>query len=154
MKKLADWVVTACLRGNGRVTLTKISKITNIPISTLYDKLRTNNGGIIKRHTCLLDYEKLGFNTRAHISLKIGKEDKLAAKDYLAKHQNINSLLKINNGYDFLVDVVFRHMKELEDFLDDLKARFKVDECHVYYIIDEIKQESFLSNPEHVNLVM
>lgn len=154
MKKQSDWKIMACLRSDGRATLTKISKMTNVPVSTLYDKLKSKNNGVIKRHTCLLNFEKLGFNTRAHISLKIGRPDKKNVTEFLSKHQHVNNLMKINNGYDFMVDVIFKDLKALEDFIDTMKDRFEINECNVYYIIDEIKQEAFLSQPDHINLVM
>jgi DNA-binding Lrp family transcriptional regulator len=152
--KETDWKMIACLRRDGRETLTKISRQTDIPISTLYDKLKSEKMNLIKKHTCLLDFSQMGFNTRASVSIKLGKESKEEAKEYLLKHMNVNSLYKINNGYDFMIEVVFRHLKELEEFMEKMEERFEVLEYKVYYIIDDLKREEFLSNPEHIKLVL
>ena len=73
---------------------------------------------------------------------------------FLEKHQNVNSLYKINNGYDFLVDVIFRQMIELEEFIELLETKFKVRHRDVYFIIDEIKLEGFMAEPQTVQLLV
>lgn len=142
------------LRKNGRETLTTISRKTSIPISTLYDKLKSQAKSLISRHTCLIDFNQLGFNTRATISMKIAKEQRDGLRDFLSKHQNINNMYKINNGYDYMVEVVFRNVKELEEFIESMEEKFNLIDYKVYYIIDDIKREEFLSTLNHVSLVM
>ncbi len=154
MMKKSDWEMIACLRKNGRETLTKISKKTKVPISTLYDKLRSQKMSIITKHTCLLDFARIGFNTRAKISMKVDKDCRDDIKAFLMADQNVNSLYKINNGYDYMIEVVFRNLKDLEEFIDRLEERFRILEYKVYYIIDDLKRESFMSSAEHIKLVV
>ena len=71
-------------------------------------------------------------------------------QEYLMKHQNINSVYKINNGYDFLVECVFKHIKDLEDFMESLEERFRVDDKQVYYVIEDIKREDFGTHAQNV----
>ena len=154
MLKENDWEMIACLRKNGRETLTDISKKTNIPISTLYDKIRSDKMDIITKHTCLLDFNKLGFNTRAKISMKVDKECRDTIKEFLMRDFNVNSLYKINNGYDFMIEVVFKSMQNLENFIEKMESKFRILEYKVYYVIEDIKREEFLSNPEHIKLII
>ena len=125
----------------------------NIPISTIYDKLKLYEGGLIKKHTALIDFSKLGFNTRANIVLKVDREKRELLKEFLVKNNNVNSLYKINNGFDFMIEGVFKNLKELEDFFEALEIKFKVKTKQVYYIIDDIKRESFLSDPDALKLM-
>ncbi len=148
-----DLLIVSYLRKNARETLTNMSKKTKIPISTIYEKLRTQNGGIIKKHTSLIDFNKLGYSTRANIMLKVSKESKEAIKEHLLKAQQINSLYRINNGYDFLVEGVFRHLKELEEFLEKLDEKYDIEKNEVYYIIDDIKRETFMSDPQMLDMI-
>jgi DNA-binding Lrp family transcriptional regulator len=155
-KKMLDkkeLVIMSMLRQNSRETLTKMSRRSQIPVSTIYDKIKLHENGIIKRHTCILDFAKLGFNTRANICLKVNKENRDELRDYLLKNQSINSVYKINNGFDFLVEAVFKHIKDLEDFLEMLDEKFKLKGRQVFYIIDDIKRESFMADPMVVELV-
>lgn len=150
MLKKKDLVFLAYLRNNARENLTTISRKTSIPVSTLFDRLQVQKGSLIKRHTTLVDFEKMGYSCRAKVVLSVDKKDKEAVKRFLLSHRNVNSMYKINNGYDYMVEVIFNHMKEMELFLDSLDDRFKINDKRTYYVIDEIRRESFMSDPAEV----
>ncbi|MFH1275897.1 MAG: Lrp/AsnC family transcriptional regulator [Candidatus Woesearchaeota archaeon] len=146
-------LILSALRENARLSLTEMSKKTNIPVSTIYDKMRSYHGKVIKKHTALIDFSMLGYNTRAQVLLKVSKEERSDLQDFLFKTRNANSVFKINNGYDFMVEFIFKHIKELEDFLETLETKFDVKTQQTYYIIDDIKREEFISNPKTVGYV-
>ena len=148
-----DLQIISNLRKNARMSLTNMSKLTNIPISTISDRLRVHESSIIKKHTTLIDFEKLGFNIRANVCVKIDKEKRDEVKWFLVKHQNVNSIFRINNGYDFLFEGIFRHIKDLEDFIEKLEGRFNVKQRQVYYLIEDIKIEEFMADPQLIDMV-
>jgi len=76
MLKEKDWLVLSELRRYGRETLTRLSKQTQMPISTLYDRLQWYRKGLISKFTVLLDFPRLGFLTQAYIVVKIKPEQK------------------------------------------------------------------------------
>lgn len=136
------------LRNNARETLTMISRKTGIPISTLYDKLKANEDNIILKYTTLIDFSKLGYLCKANIAIKVNVDDRVGVKNYFLCQDNVNSLYKINNGFDFLLEGVFKHVKEMEDFMELFERKFKVLDKNVHYIIEDIKREAFMANPE------
>ena len=69
------------------------------------------------------------------------------------KHFNVNNLSRINNGYDFFLEGIFRDITQMESFLDSLQNQ-GVIETKVHYVIDEIKREDFMTNPEFANAVV
>jgi len=146
--KSKDLLILANLRKNARMSLTNMSKKTSVPISTIYDRLKIFNKDFVKKHTTLVDFSKLGYHTRANIALKVKKDDRDSIKEYLLKHQNVNSLYKINSGYDYLIEGVFVHIKDLDEFLENLDSKFTIEEKQTYYIVNDIKKEEFMSNPE------
>ncbi len=148
MLRKTDLLFLTFLRQNARETLTRISKKTGIPISTLYDKLRQQEKSLIMKHTTLIDFTKLGYNSRANIMLSTAKEDRDKLRSYLKEHSSINSLYKVNNGYDFMAEGVFENVKELEDFIEELEEKFNLQEKKVFFIIEDVKRENFLSRPE------
>ena len=151
MFKKKDLILTAYLRQNSRTSLTILSRKTGVPVSTIFDRLKSNN--VIIKNTALLDFTKLGYSTRASILLKAKKGEKDKIREFLVKSFNVNSLYKVNNGYHFMAECIFRDIKELEDFLDLIDERFSVRTKEVHYIIDELKKETFLSQPELIDLV-
>jgi DNA-binding Lrp family transcriptional regulator len=144
MLKPTDMKFIAELRQDARQTLTEISKKTKIPISTLYDKLKLHEGSLIAKHTTILDFAKLGYNCRANVMLKASREDKEALCSYLKVHHSVNNLFKINNGFDYLTELIFPNVKEMEDFIEELEQKFKIETKQTNYIIDEMRREEFL----------
>jgi len=147
-----DIQIISHLRRDSREMLTKLSRKTGVPVSTIFDRLKMHTGGLIKKNTSIIDFTMLGFNSRAKVILKVDREDREELKQILKTNKNINNAYRINNGYDFMFEAIFRNMKELEDFLYSLEKEFRILEKHVYYVIDGIKQEDFLSDEDAVDI--
>ena len=140
-----DLIILRLLRTNARMSLTKISRRTNIPVSTIFDRLKFHERNLIKKHTCLLDFAKLGYNTTAKIVLRVEREDRQPLKEFLMKHTSVNSVYKITNGFDFMVEGIFRQVSDLEEFVEQLETKFKIQDKKYFFILEEIKREAFLS---------
>lgn len=153
MVKKKDLVLTAYLRQDSRIPLTTLSRKTGMPVSTIFDRIKACQGSLILKQTALLDFARLGYSARATAMLKVRKESKEQLREHLAKSFNVNSLYKINNGYDFMVEFVFRNIQELEDYLDLLDERFAVKVKDIHYIIEEIKRENFLCEPDFIDML-
>lgn len=148
-----ELLILSHMRTNARLKLTKISRLTGIPVSTIFDRVKAGSPFVIK-HTTLIDFQRLGFTTRATIILRTVKEDREALHEYIMHHNYVNNAYRINNGYDFLIEGVFRHLKELEDFIEHMEDTFMIKAKQIYYIIDDLKRETFLNNPEHLRLIL
>ncbi|HLC65719.1 MAG TPA: Lrp/AsnC ligand binding domain-containing protein [Candidatus Nanoarchaeia archaeon] len=148
-----DILVLSELRKNARESLMSLARKTNIPVSTIFDKLRDYEGSIIKKHVTLVNFGELGFNTRANILLKVPRDKRALLADFLQKHNNVNSAFKISNGYDFYVECMFRTLKEMEEFNETIEDKFEVRDSKVYFLIEDIKRETFLEDPYVLGLV-
>jgi len=148
-----DLKVMAYLRQDSRMKLTKMSRLARLPVSTIFDRMRQHEGGLIKKNVCLLDFAGLGFHTRANLMLSIGKKDKENVKEHLQNCNNVNSIYKINNGFDYLAEVVFKNITDLEKFINIIEDKYDVKKKEVHYIIDDIKREMFMSNPQTIELL-
>jgi len=142
--KKTDLEVISSLRKNARETLTNISRTKRIPVSTIFDKIRVHRQGIIKKYTTIVDFNELGYSARAKITIKAKPDARLKLKSFLMIHPNVNSLYRINNGYDFLVETIFKNILELEEFIESVEKMVKVKQ--VYYVIEDLKREEFLAS--------
>ena len=134
----------SCLRANSREKLTKISKKTNIPISTLFDQLKALQNSIITKSTVLLNFYELGYHTRAQVFLKVNKEEKEKIKKHLSCHSNINTIYKINNNWDFIIETVHKNIRELDNFLENLDREYSIEKRRIHYLIEDVKIEGFM----------
>ena len=141
-----ELLLVSHLRHNARETMTSMSRSTQMPISTIFDKIRRYEKSFIRKHTALLDFSALGYHTRANIMLKVDKESRSELQKYLKGNQKVNSIFRINNGFDFIIEVVFKNARELQDFTETIEEEFKVTDREVFYIIDDVKREAFLSD--------
>jgi len=145
-----DTSILSYLRKDARMPLTKMSKHTQIPVSTIFDRIKCFESSVILRHTALLDFGKLGYSTRANISLKVERDDKEEVKKYLMNNLSVNSVYKINNGFDFMIEGIFKDIKEMEEFMELLESKFKILDHKSFFIIEDLKRETFLSHPGYV----
>ncbi len=147
-----DLKILAHLRSNSRETLTTMSRASGIPVSTIFDRMKDFQENLMCKNTTLLDFSRLGFNARVKVVLRVEREQREEVRSFLMKNININSIYKINNGYDFLFDGIFRNVKELEEFFEELD-KFRINSKQVYYVIEDLKRESFMSDPRSIEVI-
>jgi len=74
--------------------------------------------------------------------IKCGTQ-KERVKEYLVHNQNINSIYELNSGYDFLLEVVFKELKELDHMITMLK-QYDIRNIEEFVTKNEIKREGYL----------
>ena len=146
MKRSTDknMMLLGWLRNNSRLPLTKISKKTSIPISTLFDKLKEQEEEYVFKYTTLIDFSKLGYHTKAHILLKAPSHLKKELEHHLACNENVNSVYKVTDKFHYLVEGVFKHIAEYDSFIESLEQRFPPLEHASHFITKDLKREMFL----------
>lgn len=145
-----DRKLIAHLRQNGRIRLTTLSRKIQMPVSTIFDKMKAYEGGLLERHTVLLNTAEMGYSTKAFALLKCHKDKKQALQERLCKEPHVNGLFRINNGWDFITECVFKDMKDMEEFFERLETEFKIGKKEVHYLIEDLRREAFFSDPELV----
>lgn len=152
--KEKDLRIISCLRKDGRQKLSVIARKVRMPVSTAYDRYTyLKEQELIHRFTCIVPYERFGFHTRAVLVLKAKGEVREGLQEYLEKHIHVNSLFKINRNYHFLCDAIFQNMRQLEEFLEVLETKFSTKTEHLFYVIQEVKAEQFLADPNVLELL-
>lgn len=148
--KTKELTVMHQLRTNARETLTRMSRKTGIPVSTIYEWLKGFEEDIITKHTCLLNFRELGYDLRVTMLIKTPGNKKDDIESFLKSHHRVNTVYRINNGFDYLAEVLFESMAELQVFLDAIDKR-GISARQEYYILDEICKEQFLSSDAHLS---
>ncbi len=144
IKNENDKLILSHLRQNARIPLTKLSRKIGVPVSTLFEKLKYFERNINLRYVSLMHFQKIGYNIKVMILLK-SKGDKDELKTHLCSCFNCNTLKRINNGWDFSCELIFRTIYEAEQFVEELEKNYRV-KYQTFYEIDTIKNEEFLSN--------
>lgn len=145
MKKTDINIITQ-LRNSGRIPLTILSRRLKLPVSTIHDRLKQYRRKQWLKPTVLINYEKIGFSTRAYLLLSVEPTEKEKFFQQLKNHPNINSLFRINNGWNVIMECVFKDMPAMEDFVEHLESTFRIKKKQIHYVLDELKRERFLSD--------
>lgn len=140
-----DLLLLSFLRKNARQKITSISRKTGIPVTTMYDALRRHEKRFISKHSSLLKFGEIGFNTKIYAALKVEQSDKEKLQSFLQEHSNTNSLYRINNGFDFLIEALFKDKAEAEFFIGELNSRFSLLDKKVFNVACDIEKEKFLT---------
>jgi len=152
--KIRDLLIVSYLRQDARIKLTDMSRATRIPVSTLFDKIKTFEGhGLIRKNTALVRFERFGYQAKAMVVFSARKKDRQKLFELLNKNSNVNSLFRVNNEWDYMAEVIFPGVKEVEDFLEDIEEQVKLKNRKIFYVIDEIKKEEFLANPKTAQMI-
>lgn len=140
-----DLKILGHLQKNARKTLTRMSKETRIPISSIYDRLKRLEGiNVIKRYTTLFDLKKIGIHCRVLLLIRVNENQKSELEAYLTGNPFVNSLARTNGEQNFVAECLFRDIKDLESFTESVRKRFKGIEFSVHHILEDLKRESFL----------
>ncbi|MEK6941162.1 MAG: Lrp/AsnC family transcriptional regulator [Nanoarchaeota archaeon] len=147
MIRKKELLLISCLRNDGRMSLTAASRHTNIPVSTIFEKLKKYHNGIIHRPTVLLNFEALGFSTRANICIRTKKEHRNLLEKLLKKDFRVNTMFKVADTWDYMFEGIFKDMQELQEFLEFIEEKCPIEK-QVHFILNDIKKETFLSDPD------
>ena len=148
-----DAEIISHLRNNARKKITHISREMKIPVTTIYDKVRAHEKTFVKNHVTFLDFPILVLNAKANIAIKVERSSKEELQKFLMGHPNVNSLSKINFGSDFLAEVDFKSIADVENFVESLERNYSISQIQIFSVIEELKKEEFLTKPEHFELV-
>lgn len=143
--KEKDLMIISQLRNDARMALTDISKKTDIPVSTIFDKIKQHENKLITKYATLVDFEKLGYNSKTVIIIRVSYDMRMLLKEYLQTQDNINNFYIINSGYDFMIETVFKNQKETENFIEELQRNFEILELLRYNIIEGVNRENFMT---------
>lgn len=143
--KKGELDILKLLRKDARMSLKEMSDKTGVPISTVYEKLRAFKPDIVHQYTALINFRELGFPIQIYFLFKTKKENKEDVFHFLSQHGRLNSIYKINNGYDFLCQAYFETMHIAEECFFQLEERFGISKMQSFYILEELKKEDFFS---------
>lgn len=134
MVRQADSIILHHLRQDARKSIAKISRETNIPVETLFNKIEKIEGRLIKKYAAMLDFSKLGYNFRVVFIIKSNDEH---VEHFLKANPYVNSISRLVES-GFYVDAVFKSMIHFYAFVESLNSlKTKITVLHVEEIITE-----------------
>lgn len=136
------------LQWNCKVSIKDLASRINIPLTTVYSKLKKlEREGYIKNYVAILDDKKLGFSTTAFILVSFSYEsggEKLDQREVarrIAELQEVQEVHIITGDWDMLLKVKVRDVNELGKFIvDKLRKVPGVEKTLTSVSLDNVKE--------------
>lgn len=142
-----DTTILNHLRKDAKLTTQQLSRKTNIPISTVHNRIRKMEGlGIIKGYTVVPDFEKLGLKLCAFSLItfdfdkakKAGLTQKAIAKK-IKESADVEEAYLITGDEDILVRIRVQDVHQLsEDVTQRLRDIPGVQKVKTMLVLDEV----------------
>ncbi len=118
-----DIAILKVLSSNGRAQVSEVSKITNIPRITVYNRIqKLLKDGIIKKIIPILNYKMLGLSVTAFILISFSPNFKLSQRTVAKKisaMKNVEEVHIIAGEWDLLVKVRGKTVEDVGSYVVD-----------------------------------
>ncbi|MBT3406605.1 winged helix-turn-helix transcriptional regulator [Candidatus Woesearchaeota archaeon] len=100
------------LRINARSSLSDISRETNIPLSTVFDRVRRVESNLIKKYTSFIDFGNIGVRNKRGLIIT-GEMPEL-------KSHSINKIMRLDEGRLF-IELCHNSQNSVKEFDEEMK---------------------------------
>lgn len=82
-----DLLTVYSLRKDARMRLTDVGRAIRVPVSTIFDRIRTYEGnGLVRKYASLVRFDRLGFHAQALIVFSANKKEREKLFQFLNRH--------------------------------------------------------------------
>lgn len=137
-----DVEIIRVLEKNSRLSLRKIAKKVGVSVATVMHRInRLEKDGIVKRYTTLVDYDKLGYELQAIISVDVSKGKLFEVERKIASDPNVHGVYDITGHFDVIVIARFKTRKALDNFIKKIQTYDFVEKTETAIVLNTIKEE-------------
>ena len=127
---------------NSRLSLRKIAEKTGLSVATVMHRVNElGKAGIIKKHSSVVDYDKLGYDIHVLIDVRISKGRLFDVEKKVATHPNVYAVYDHTGRSDATVLARFRNKKSMDIFLKTLQSYDFVERTETKLILNTLKEE-------------
>lgn len=122
---------------DSRISYRVLAKKVGVSLATVMKRVkRLSNTGVIDKFTIRVQYDKIGYDLQALISLRVSKGKFKEVEEMIAKEQNVYAVYDNTGSFDATVIAKFKTRSALEKF---------VKKIHTYDFIERVETKLLLS---------
>jgi Lrp/AsnC family transcriptional regulator, regulator for asnA, asnC and gidA len=128
------------LLADSRLSYRQIASKLSVSVATVMNRIKKlEKDKVIKGYTTVLDYDKLGYDIDAIISMKISKGKLLQVENKIANHPSVAAVFDTTGDFDSVAIAKFKNRKALDTFLKKVQTYDFVEGTHTSLILNTIK---------------
>ena len=137
-----DVEILRVLEKNSRLSLRKIAKKIGVSVATVMHRInRLEKEGVIRKYVALLDYDKLGYELEAVISVNVAKGKLFEVEKKIATDPCVHAVYDITGHFDVVVVARFKTRKSLDTFVKKIQTYDFVEKTETAIVLNTIKEE-------------
>ncbi|AHM58271.1 putative HTH-type transcriptional regulator (plasmid) [Peptoclostridium acidaminophilum DSM 3953] len=139
-----DKKILECLKNNARMQVSCISKVVNLSIPAVSERIRKlEESGIIEKFTLSLNRELMNYGLLAFLFVNIERTEHIDEfRKSIAEFNIVLECHHLAGEYDYLLKVVSKDTKDLEDFISNrLKKIRGVQRTNTIIVLSSVKEE-------------
>jgi Lrp/AsnC family leucine-responsive transcriptional regulator len=114
-----DMDILSLLKKNAKSTTQQISRILNIPITTVHNRIKKlESSGIIEKYTVVLNQRKLGRKVSARLMIRVTKlADQFKICNEVLNLEAVEKVYQITGDYDIVASVRVNDIEDLHSLI-------------------------------------
>ncbi len=138
-----DYRILACLKENSRENATNIGAKINLSTSAVIERIKKmESSGLIEQYTTIINQSKLGRELMAFITVRLEHPKHYENfVDVVNSNSAIAECYYIAGDFDFILKVVTKSGKNLEEILNSIKSIEGVSMTRTTVVLSENKRE-------------
>ena len=114
-----DMDILSLLKKNAKSTTQQISRILNIPITTVHNRIKKlESSGIIEKYTVVLNQRKLGRKVSARLMIRVTKlADQFKICNEVLNLEAVDKVYQITGDYDIVASVRVNDIEDLHSLI-------------------------------------
>ncbi len=138
-----DKKILNILSQNSRISISKISKKTGIPDTTVSNRIKKlEKSNIIEKYTTIINPEAVGIKITAMIIIQTETEKHENVEEELPKLEKVSEVYSISGEYDILIKVWAHTLEELNDIVNSqIRSIDGIEELRELIVMERLKEE-------------
>jgi len=136
-----DKSILSVLLDDSRLSYRQIAKKLGVSTATIMNRVKELEKDIIKKHTVILDYEKVGYDVEVLIEVRISKGKLLQVEKEIANHPNVFAVYDITGDFDAAILARFPSRRKMDAFLKKIQTYDFVERTNTRLILNTIKEK-------------
>lgn len=137
-KKILNVLLT-----NSRLSYREIAKKIGVSVATVMNRVnRLQKEKLIKKYSAVLDYEKLGYDIKVAIDLRVSKGKLFEVEKKIASHPNVSAVYDVTGNFDCLLIATFKNRRMMDKFLKEIQTYDFVERTETRLVLNVLKEEN------------
>ena len=139
-------IITALL-GNSKISYRKLARKLGVSVATIINRVgRLEKEKIIEGYTTSLDYEKLGYDVKVIIEVRVSRGKLFEVETKIANHPNVAAVFDVTGAFDSMIIANFKTRSEMDKFLKKIQSYEFVERTETKLVLNTVKEGNIIPN--------